>query len=71
MIEKFENLKLIPIKDEGVVEIVPIVLKNGKAIFEATGFSYYTFVDTEQVVSEEKEPEQNVPQTTTKPAEVP
>ncbi len=58
--EKFENIKLIHVKDDGSVEFVPFTMKDGLASFEATGFSYYTFVGTEKVVE--------TPTTTTAPA---
>ena len=48
LLEKYVNLTLLHIKDDGSVEIVPFELKNGKAIFEASEFSYYTFVGTEK-----------------------
>ena len=56
VINTLENLKLLHIKDDGTVEIVPFTLKDGKATFEATGFSYYTFVGTEKVSGEQGGP---------------
>ena len=50
VLNTLENLKLLHVKDDGTVEIVPFTLADGKATFEATGFSYYTFVGTEKQV---------------------
>ncbi len=45
--EKLSDIKLVHIKDDGTTELVEFTLEDGKATFEATGFSYYTFVGTE------------------------
>ena len=52
MMEKFDNLKLIHVKDDGSVEVVPFAMNGNFASFEATGFSYYTFTGTEKTVAE-------------------
>ena len=49
LLEEYTDLTLLHIKDDGSVEIIPFTLKNGKATFEASGFSYYTFVGTEKI----------------------
>ena len=51
MLNTLEGLKLLHIKDDGTVEVVAFTLADGKATFEATGFSYYTFVGTEKQVA--------------------
>jgi len=56
VINTLENIKLLHIKDDGTVEIVPFTLKDGKATFEATEFSYYTFVGTEKASGEQGGP---------------
>ncbi len=45
--EKLSDIKLVHIRDDGTTELVEFTLEDGKATFEATGFSYYTFVGTE------------------------
>jgi len=53
VIEKFENIILLHVKDDGTVEEVPFSYVNGdKAKFTTGGFSYYVFVGTEKVVEE-------------------
>lgn len=47
--EKYENLVLLHIKDDGSVEVIPFVMdENGVVIFKATDFSYYTFSGVEK-----------------------
>ena len=51
ILEKYVDLTLLHIGNDGTIEIVPFDIKGGKAIFEASDFSYYTFVGTEKTVS--------------------
>jgi len=62
VIELFENIILLHVKDDGTIEEVPFSYVNGdKAKFTTGGFSYYVFVGTEKVVEEAP---QNTPQST-------
>ena len=51
VLEGYENIVLLHIKDDGTIEVVPFELNSGdKATFKTDGFSYYVFVGTEKTV---------------------
>ena len=51
VIENYENIILLHIKDDGSVEEVPFTYVNGtQARFDTDGFSYYVFVGSEKPV---------------------
>jgi len=54
LVEKYENLVLVHVKDDGTVEVVPYTIdENNVVTFTATSFSYYTFVGTEKAPVQE------------------
>jgi len=60
VLEKLTDVKLVHIKDNGEVELIPFTLANGKATFEAKEFSYYTFIGTEKVPAGDSNVENNI-----------
>lgn len=56
LVDNYENLVLVHVKDDGTVEVVPYTIdENNVVTFVANGFSYYTFVGTEKAPVEDSE----------------
>ena len=57
VLEGYENIVLLHIKDDGTIEVVPFELNSGdKATFKTDGFSYYVFVGTEKATDKSVQP---------------
>lgn len=65
VLEAYENIILLHVKDDGTIEVVPFELGEGnKATFKTDGFSYYVFVGTEKILVDNNTESGNVTQTT-------